>query len=82
MDIAYAVNQLCHMYNIGNKAYGRHRHAIRAMLLTEDTAFVSDVHAVPNRMQTRCRQLIYIIVYARYNIANPRTSKQGVPTTK
>ena len=59
MDIAYAVNQPCHMYNIGNIAYGRHRHAIRAMLLTEDTAFVSDVHAVSNRMQTICKQFIF-----------------------
>ena len=71
MDIAYAVNQTCHMYNIHHIAYGRHRHAIRAMLLTEDTAIVSDAHFVVNRMQTTCRQLIYY-VQVRYNVATPR----------
>ena len=72
MDIANAVNQTCHMYNLNDIAYGRHRHAMWAMLFTEDTAVVSDVHAVATRMQTICRQLIYD-VYVRYNIANPRT---------
>ena len=71
MDIAYAVNQACQMYNIGDIAYGRHRHAMRAMLFTEDTAVVSDVHAAANRMQTICRQLIYY-VYIRYNTTSPR----------